>query len=60
MNGVPNSMQQMSLSQSDASVEEQRVVTACRILGDGASRRVGELVGVTDDKGLEFVPGIEL
>ena len=43
----------MGLAQADAAVDEERVVDAGRLLGDGAARGVGELVAPADDEILE-------
>ena len=44
---------QVRLAEADAAVEEERVVGARRRLRDGARRGVGELVGGSDDEGVE-------
>ena len=45
----------MRLAEADAAVEEQRIVAASRIFGDGDGRRVRELVALARDERLERV-----
>ncbi len=52
-------MHQMRLAEPHATVHEQRVVRAARVLGDLACRGARELVGLAFDEGLEAVAGIE-
>ena len=46
-------MHQMRLAQSDATVDEQRVVRAGRCFGDRPAGRVGELIRRSDDERVE-------
>src|SRR5439155_25323316 len=52
-------VQQMSLAQSDASVEKERVVRFARALSNGQRRGVGEIIVIADDKRVESVLWIE-
>ncbi len=62
---VPDGVHEVCLAQSHAAVQEEGVVALARIRRDRLSDRVGELVSVPDDEGLEgvvraqiaFVPG---
>src|SRR5439155_26280425 len=54
-----DSVQQMSLAQSDASVEKERVVRFARALSNGQRRGVGEIIVIADDKRVESVLWIE-
>ena len=54
---MPDRVHQVRLAQSHPAVDEQRVVGARRRLGDGAARRVGELVRRSDDEGVEGIAG---
>ena len=49
----------MSLPQPYSAIEEKRVVASEGRGGDGLRGRVGELVRITDDKGIEGVSGSE-
>src|SRR5438105_3745985 len=48
-------MHQVGFAQADAAVDEQRVIGARRRLRDGATRRMCELVGGTDDERVERI-----
>ncbi len=50
---VRDRVHQVRLAETDAAVEEERVVGAGGRFGHGARRGVGELVGGADDEGLE-------
>ena len=56
---VADRVQQVGLAQSGAAVDEQRVVGAGRLLGDGDGRGVREAVARADDEGLEGVLVVE-
>ncbi len=56
---VADGVEKMGLAEPYTAVEEQRVVAAGRILGDGAGRRVGELVRAPNDEGAENVTRVE-
>src|SRR6188508_41923 len=49
----------MRLAETDAAVDEQRVVRTRRRFGDGAAGGMRELVGGSDDEGVEGVAGPE-
>ena len=52
---VGDGVHQMGLTQTGGTVQKQRIVRGCGIVGYRQSRRVGELVGITDDKVVEGV-----
>jgi hypothetical protein len=52
-------MEEMSLSQTDSTVEEQGIIILCGHIGDSEARRVGELVARTDDKVIKRIFGVE-
>ncbi len=56
---VPDGVQQVGLAQAHAAVEEERVVAAPGLVGDGARGGVGELVRVADHEGVELVARLE-
>ena len=56
---LPDRVHQVGLAETDAAVDEQRVVGARRGFGDGPAGGVGELVGRADDEGVEGVARVE-
>ena len=56
---VTDGVEEMGLAETDAAVDEQRVVGLGRELGDRLAGRLRELVGVADDEGVERVAGRE-
>jgi hypothetical protein len=56
---VPDGVQEVGLAEAGLAVDEQRVVGAARVFGDGTRRGVGERVRLTDDEGVEGELGIE-
>ena len=56
---LPDRVHQVGLAETDAAVDEQRVVGARRRFGDGAAGGVRELIRRSDDEGVEGVAGIE-
>ena len=59
LDGVPDGMHQMGFAESDAAVDEERVVGGARVLPDLLRGGLGELVALADDEGLEGGVGIE-
>ena len=57
---VADGVHQVRLAESDAAVDEERVVGLRGDLGDGAGGGVGELVRGADDEALEGVLGVEV
>ncbi len=57
---TPDGVQQMGLSQADPAVQEERVVALRGRLRHRTAGRVGELIRVADDEGLEDVAWVEL
>ncbi len=55
LDGIANGVQQVGLAQAGAAIEEQRVISATRIVGHLTGRRTGQLVGLTFDEILEGV-----
>ena len=55
VDGVANGVQQVGLAQTGAAIEEQRVISATRIVGHLTGRRTGQLVGLTFDEILEGI-----
>ena len=56
---MPDRVQQVRLAESDAAVDEQRVVRARRQLGHGLAGRLRELIRRADDEGVEGVARVE-
>ena len=57
---VADGLHEVSLAHADAAVEEERVVSLRRTLGDGLAGGVGKLVAAADDEGVEGVARIQL
>src|SRR5690606_21152729 len=53
LDGVANGMQQVGFAQTGAAIEEQRIVSATRVIGYLAGSRTGQLVGLTLDEVLD-------
>ena len=56
---VPDGVHQVRLAEPHAAVDEQRVVRARRRLGHRAAGGLGELVGRSDDEGVERVARVQ-
>jgi hypothetical protein len=56
---MANGVQQVRFAQTDAAIEEQRVVGDAGMIDDGQGRGVGESIRLTDDEVAERVAGIE-
>ena len=56
---VSDGLQKVGLTQPRTPVDEQRIVAVSWILGYSLSGGAGELVAVTDNKGIKRIPGIE-
>ena len=50
-------VEQVRLAETDAAVDEERVIGLGRQLGDGLAGRLRELIGVADHEGIESVAG---
>src|SRR5579862_4239352 len=57
---VADGMHQVGLAHAHSTIEKQRVVGFGGLFGNGARRRVGKLVGLAYDEGLERVARVEL
>ncbi len=57
---VTNGLHEMSLAHAHAAVEEERIVSLGRTLGDRLAGGVGKLIAAADDEGVEGVASIEL
>src|SRR6202012_3465692 len=57
---VPDSVHEVRLAETDATVEEERVVGLRRAFGDRFCRGPGELVSGAGDEAVEVVPWVEL
>src|SRR5258705_13897402 len=56
---VTNRVEQVRLAEADAAIDEQGVIRARRKLRDGLTGGLGELVGRSDDEGVEGVAGVQ-
>ena len=59
LDGVPDGMHQMGFAESDAAVDEERVVGRARVFSDLLCSGLGELVALADHEGLEGGVGVE-
>jgi len=57
---LANGVQQMRLAETNAAVKEERVVRFAGRLRYGESGGVGEIIVITDDKGVEGVLRVEI
>ena len=55
LDGIANGVQQVGFTQTGTAIEEQRVVSATRIVRHLTGRRTGQLVGLTLDEILEGI-----
>ena len=53
---VAHGMHQVRLAQSGATIDEQRIVFACRLFSDSTRCGVGKLVALANDKRVERLP----
>jgi len=60
MAGIADGMQEMSLPQSHAAVQEKRIVGPGRFFGDSQTGRVRKPVARADDEGLEEVTRVHV
>ena len=56
---VPDGVQQVRLAQTDAAVQEQRIVLRRRSFGHGLTRGMRQPIAVADDKGVKHVARIQ-
>src|SRR5258705_5260262 len=56
---VTNRVEQVRLAEADAAIDEQGVIRARRKLRDSLTGGLGELVGRSDDEGVEGVAGVQ-
>ncbi len=60
LDGVPDGVHQVGLAHAHAAVEEERVISFGRLLGDRARGCMGKLIGFADDKGVEGIARVQL